>query len=224
MLGVNGHPSNASVQTKSATNILGTLVARAAWQATRCMQSRSATTTSTGPTRRCRRWWARRSTISRGSPSARPTTSRSIPKQNNFEGRYDLNWHKSTHDIKIGVEYMHVRHTGDWYIQASAATRWRACPSNLGALIPADAALDPSQWNLSGLSSVVTRDRHQNYSYTRLGEHHRLAAADVCDLVRRQLARQQAVDRQLRCSLGRGSEHGVGAEHQDELDPRSISG
>ena len=63
VLGRNGHPSNASVQTKAAINVLGswTHVVRTA---TRSTKSASATTISTGRTRRSRRWSARPSTIS----------------------------------------------------------------------------------------------------------------------------------------------------------------
>ena len=100
--------------------------------ATRFTRSRSARTISTGPTRRCRRWRAFRSTISLGSRSARPTTSRSIPRQNNWESRYDLTWNKGKHDIKMGVEYVHVQHTGDWYIQSIGRYTMSSVPSNLG--------------------------------------------------------------------------------------------
>jgi hypothetical protein len=37
-----------------------------------------------------------------------------------FESRYDLNWHHGSHDLKIGGEYLHVKHTGTWFIQRSA--------------------------------------------------------------------------------------------------------
>ena len=76
-----------------------------------------------------------------------------------------MNWHKNTHDIKIGGEYIHVRHTGDWYIQTVGRYTMSGVPTNLGALVPADASLDPTRWNLAGLSSFVQRF-DQNYSYT----------------------------------------------------------
>ena len=49
------------------------------------------------------------------------------PRQNNWKARYDLNWNKGKHDIKIGVEYVHVQHTGDWYIQAIGRYTMIAC-------------------------------------------------------------------------------------------------
>ena len=44
-------------------------------------------------------------------------------------------------------------------------------PANLGSLIPADAALDPSKWNIAVLSPVAQRF-DQNFAL-RLDEHHR---------------------------------------------------
>mgnify|MGYP003694551637 CR=1 FL=1 len=45
------------------------------------------------------------------------------PVQNNFESRYDLNWHKNTHDIKIGAEYLRVSTPATGTSRRSAATR-----------------------------------------------------------------------------------------------------
>jgi hypothetical protein len=67
--------------------------------------------------------------------------------------------------LKIGIEYVHVQHSGDWYIQSIGRYTMSSVPSNLGTLIPASAALDPSQWNIAALNSVASRlDR--NYSYS----------------------------------------------------------
>ncbi len=65
------------------------------------------------------------------------------PRQNNWEGRYDLTWNKGRHDIKIGVEYLHVQHTGDWYIQSIGRYTMSSVPSNLGTLIPAERGARP---------------------------------------------------------------------------------
>src|SRR5262245_47007380 len=86
------------------------------------------------------------------------------PEQNNFETRYDMNWHKGSHDVKAGAEYIYVKHTGDWYIQTIGRYTMTAVPTNLGALIPADAATDPSKWNIAPLSPFVAR-ADINYSY-----------------------------------------------------------
>ncbi len=164
VLGVNAHPSNASVQTKAATNVLGS------WshvgqggnkvQEVRVGYNNFDWTNAPQP-----------SMV--GTPQydfpgltlGAPYNFPQHPKQNNIESRYDLNWHKDKHDVKIGAEYIYVRHTGDWYIQSIGRYTMSAVPTNLGTLIPSDAALDPSRWNLSGISSFVSRD-DINFSYS----------------------------------------------------------
>ena len=74
-----------------------------------------------------------------------------------WSARYDLNWHKDKHDIKIGGEYLHVHDTGDWYIQAAGRVTMASVPSNLGQLVPASAALDPSTWNVAALNALALR-------------------------------------------------------------------
>jgi len=163
VLAANGHPSNASVQTKSATNVLGS------WS-------------HVGASNKVHEFrvgynnfdWTNAPQPSMvGSPEydfpgltvGAPYNFPQHPRQNNFESRYDLNWHRDTHDLKIGAEYIYVRHSGDWFIQTIGRYTMNAVPTNLGQLIPPDAALDPSRWNLAGLSSFVQRF-DQNYSYS----------------------------------------------------------
>jgi hypothetical protein len=74
-----------------------------------------------------------------------------------WSARYDLNWHKDRHDIKIGAEYLHVHDTGDWYIQAAGRVTMASVPSNLGQLVPVSAALDPSKWNVAALNALALR-------------------------------------------------------------------
>ena len=164
VLGVNGHPSNASVQTKAATNILGSWSHISAGsnkvQELRLGYNNFDWTNAPQP-----------SMV--GSPEydfpgltiGAPYNYPQHPRQNNFESRYDVNWHKNTHDLKIGGEYIYVKHTGDWYIQTIGRYTMTSVPSNLGSLIPADAALDPSKWNMAVLSPVTQRF-DQNYSYS----------------------------------------------------------
>jgi hypothetical protein len=85
-----------------------------------------------------------------------------------WTARYDLSWHKSKHDIKIGGEYLRVHDTGDWYIQAAGRYTMSSVPANLNQLIPADAALDPTRWNLAGLSPLVQRF-DQNFARNGFG-------------------------------------------------------
>jgi hypothetical protein len=163
VLGVNGHPSNASVQTKAATNIMGT------WSyvsgGNKVHQIRTGYNNFD--------WTNAPQDSMIGTPQydfpgltiGAPYNFPQHPRQNNWEGRYDLTWTTTRHEVKFGAEYLHVQHTGDWYIQAVGRYTMASVPANLSELIPQSAALDPSQWNLAGLSSITLRF-DQNYSYT----------------------------------------------------------
>lgn len=164
VLGANGHPSNASVQTKAATNIMGT------WSHVSASSNR-VQEVHLGYNNFD--WTNAPQPSMVGTPEydfpgltvGAPYNYPQHPRQNNFESRYDLNWHREAHDIKIGAEYIYVRHTGDWYIQSVGRYTMSSVPANLSQLIPADAATDPSRWNLAGLSSSVLRF-DKNYSYS----------------------------------------------------------
>lgn len=163
VLGVNGHPSNASVQTKAANNILGTWSYVAGGN--KVHQFKLGYNNFD--------WTNAPLAELEGVPQydfpglsiGAPYNFPQHPKQKNFESRYDLTWTKGRHDMKIGVEYLNVSHTADWYIQAVGRYTMASVPSNLSSLIPADAALDPSRWNLASLSAITLRF-DQNYSYT----------------------------------------------------------
>ena len=101
-------------------------------------------------------------------------------RQHLSSARYDLSWHKDKHDIKIGGEYLHVHDTGDWYIQAAGRYTMTCVPANLDQLIPADAALDPSRWNIAALNPFVRALRPVNFARNGFGRPLRHAAADVC--------------------------------------------
>jgi carboxypeptidase family protein len=164
VLGINGHPSNASVQTKAAANVLGT------W---------SYAGAGSNKIHQIRMGWNNFDWTNAPLPEMLGTPQYDFPgltigapynfpqhpKQNNWESRYDLTWNKGKHDMKIGVEYVHVQHSGDWFIQTIGRYTMSSVPANLGTLIPASAATDPSQWNLLPLNSVTSRF-DQNYSYT----------------------------------------------------------
>jgi hypothetical protein len=164
VLGTNGHPSNASVQTKSAVNVLGSL-SHIGGNSNRVQEFKFGYNNFD--------WTNAPQPSMLGTPQydfpgltlGAPYNFPQHPRQNNFETRYDLNWHKDTHDIKIGGEYIYVKHTGDWYIQTVGRYTMNAVPTNLASLIPQDAALDPSRWNIAGLSSFVSR-ADINYSYS----------------------------------------------------------
>jgi hypothetical protein len=85
-----------------------------------------------------------------GGPSNQP--------QNWFEDffttRYDLSTRRGKHDLKIGVE---VRLGGEegWWTKGSRGTMtFSRLPADMASRIPADAALDPSRWDLTGIDHL----------------------------------------------------------------------
>jgi hypothetical protein len=89
----------------------------------------------------------------------------SVEWQRIVEGRYELNRHQGSHDMKIGGEFLHVGHTGYWHIRKNGVFTMTSVPSNLSSLIPSTAPFDPSQWNLAALNPFVLRyDQNFNNS------------------------------------------------------------
>jgi len=156
ILAAGGHPSTASIQTKVSKNVLGS------WS-TVLNEGRMVQEVKGGYT--AFNWTNLPQPSMVGTPEynfpgltiGAPYNYPQYHTGGTWNARYDLNWHKSKHDIKIGGEYLHVRDTGDWYIQAVGRYTMTSVPSNLGQLVPASAALDPSQWNLAGLSTFTQR-------------------------------------------------------------------
>lgn len=71
--------------------------------------------------------------------------------------RYDLAWHKGKHDIKIGAESRLGKDYGAYYKGLRGTLRFSRLPSDAGTRFPASAALDPTQWNFTGLDSTATQ-------------------------------------------------------------------
>ncbi|MCC7008543.1 MAG: TonB-dependent receptor [Acidobacteria bacterium] len=97
-----------------------------------------------------------------GGPSNQP--------QNWFEDfvttRYDLSTRLGAHDLKIGAELRLGGEEG-WWLKGSRGTMtFSRLPSDIGARIPADAALDPNRWNLAGLDALA---QTFTINYARLG-------------------------------------------------------
>jgi hypothetical protein len=77
-----------------------------------------------------------------------------------------LNWHKETHDMKIGGEFLYWRDSGFWHIlrrgefimtaNLTAAEYARRFPD----------PLDPSTWNVIGLDSLVQRFNQNTGDWT----------------------------------------------------------
>jgi hypothetical protein len=89
----------------------------------------------------------------------------SVEWQRIIEGRYELNRHQGSHDIKLGGEFLHVGHTGYWHIRKNGVFTMTSVPSNLSSLIPSDAPFDTSRWNIAALNPFVLRyDQNFNQS------------------------------------------------------------
>jgi carboxypeptidase family protein len=73
--------------------------------------------------------------------------------------RYDLAWHNGSHDLKIGSELRLGKDTGTWYKGTRGTMAFSKLPADATTRFPASAALDPSQWDLSGLDSLATTFR-----------------------------------------------------------------
>jgi hypothetical protein len=90
--------------------------------------------------------------LSLGTPSNYP--------QNWFEDfattRYDLTWHKGSHDFKMGTEVRLGKDSGDWQKGVRGTLSFSKLPANAAARFPAAAALNPALWDLSGLDSTAT--------------------------------------------------------------------
>ena len=161
VLGTGGHPSNASVQTKQATNVLGT------WS--RVLSSTKVQEVRVGYNNF---QWA-----NQGLPQVGDTIQYSFPGltlgkpynypqwlyQNNLESRYDLNWHRDTHDVKVGGEFMYAHVTALWYLQQQGILTFTSVPADITTRIPANAPYDLSQWNLTGIDSIAQR-LEKNYN------------------------------------------------------------
>jgi Carboxypeptidase regulatory-like domain len=82
--------------------------------------------------------------------------------QNTWSLRYDLNLHRSSHDLKIGGEFLRWHDTGQWQLLSRGEFVFNTSPPDLEARFPAEAWNDPTHWNLTGLDSRVQRF-DQNY-------------------------------------------------------------
>jgi hypothetical protein len=73
--------------------------------------------------------------------------------QRTYSGRFDLNTHKGSHDVKFGGEFLRVRDQKDWALNRRGTFVFNKQPSTavLEADFPASAWNDPSAWNISNL-------------------------------------------------------------------------
>jgi hypothetical protein len=148
-------PSEASDQTKNATNVLGTwskviaggdklVEVKGGYNGFHWTNSPQPSMLGTPE--------YRIPGLTIGAPYNYPQTL----KQDNWDGRADFTWHTRSHDMKMGGEYIHVHDGGPWYIQRAGFFNFSAAPPNLTSIFPQSAALDPSQWNLAALNPYAT--------------------------------------------------------------------
>jgi hypothetical protein len=157
VLAAGGHPSNASVQTKNATNIGGIwskVISDTKVQEVRLGYNNFAWTNNPQPGQNTVEYDFVGLTI--GKPYNFPQ----LFYQNNFESRYDLSWHMNKHDLKMGGEFIYVRNTGTWYIQQVGRMLFNSNPANMNSVIP---STDPASWNIAGIPVSTVREFDQNF-------------------------------------------------------------
>jgi carboxypeptidase family protein len=160
VLGSGGHPSNAYVSTQNATNLIA-IWSRVASE-TRVQELRIGYNNFD---------WTRNPEPGQGTIEydfvgltiGKPYNYPQLFHQNNFESRYDLSWHKSAHDLKVGGEFLYVKNTGTWYIQQVGRMIFNSNPANLAAIFPAAAWDTPAQWNIAAIPSSAVREFDQNF-------------------------------------------------------------
>ena len=73
--------------------------------------------------------------------------------QRQVTARYDLNWTKGAHAIKIGGEFLGWKDSGEWHLGQRGVYNFRANPTDLEARFP---GTDPAGWNIQGLDTFAT--------------------------------------------------------------------
>ena len=77
--------------------------------------------------------------------------------QNTYSARYDLSWHRGSHDFKIGGEFLRWHDTGQWQLLSRGEFIFTSTPPDLAQRIPQDAWNDPTRWDLTGLDNRIQR-------------------------------------------------------------------
>jgi hypothetical protein len=165
------HPSNASARTQNSLNVLGTWTKL--WSADKvtelkvgyngfewqnllaypqvgvCSQEFGSTTDQTT----CQANYEFPGGLTIGPP-------RNFPQrftQDLFSARFQLNWNKGTHDMKIGGEFLKWRDGDEWHLLERGEFIFDTRPPDLNRRFPEECALDPSCWDVSGLDPTVNR-------------------------------------------------------------------
>jgi len=165
------HPSNASRRTQSSTNFLGTwskvisdnmvqelkvgyngfewVNGIAYPSVTGCPQAFGNTGTfSTG---------CQANYVFPGLTIGAPRNFPQLFTQDLVSARYDLNWHKSSHDFKVGGEFLGWKDGGEWHLLERGEFVFNSRPTDLVRRFPEAGALNPSTWDVTGLDARVNR-------------------------------------------------------------------
>ncbi|MBI1873028.1 MAG: TonB-dependent receptor [Acidobacteria bacterium] len=152
-----GHPSQGSIRTQEATNVVGT------WS-----QVLSNTKVSELRVAYSGFAWGNLALPEFGNypellfPGITIGPRYNYPQrfwQDTLQGRYDLTWTLEKHNFKIGGEYLRVLDTGEWFLQRRGRMFFLSVPSDaeMARRFPADAWNNPSRWDLTGLDATVQR-------------------------------------------------------------------
>jgi hypothetical protein len=90
------------------------------------------------------------------------------PGQNMFTSRYDLTWHRGSHDMKIGGEFLYWKDSGFWHILRRGEFIFTQDLSEAEFLrrFPVGSEGDSSRWDVSGLDSIVQRFNQNTGDWT----------------------------------------------------------
>ena len=77
--------------------------------------------------------------------------------QDRWSARMQFNWSKGAHDMKIGGEFLHWVDGDEWHLLERGEIIFNQLPADINRRFPESAALDPSQWDVSGLDSIANR-------------------------------------------------------------------
>ena len=161
VLAAGGHPSNASDQTKSATNVVGT------WSNvlsdTRVQQLHVGYNNFQ---------WANQGLANVGDTFEYDFPGLTLGKPYNYpqwlyqdytEGRYDLSWHRGGHDMKVGGEFIYAHVSALWYLEREGRMAFTSLPTDISTRIPQSDPYNVAGWNLNGLDPLVQR-LEKNYN------------------------------------------------------------
>ena len=74
-----------------------------------------------------------------------------------FSARFQLNWDKTEHDVKLGGEFLSWKDGGEWHLLERGEFIFNERPADLERRFPIECATNPSCWDVSGLDHTVAR-------------------------------------------------------------------